>query len=111
MYFGSNWPYLCRTYVLACDFNRTPRYSASVTAAPFRRCDYKNLGISFLCNFEEQIQGQQIQPPIWGQNVLKQYMDEINTIPDYLKSVASNSNKRLYADEKASGKQIFKVSI
>ena len=40
----------------------TTMYSSSVTAAPFRRCNYKNLGVSFLCNFEETI-----QPPIWSQ--------------------------------------------
>ena len=69
------------------------REAACFHSFAFRRCDYKNLGVSFLCNFEEQIQGQQIQPPIWGQNVLKQYLDEINEVPDYLESLARNSNK------------------
>ena len=81
------------------------RDTACFHSFAFRRCDYKNLGVSFLCNFEEQIQGQQIQPPIWGQNVLKQYLDEINEVPEYLESLARNSNKRLFADE--SGNQIF----
>ena len=81
------------------------REAACFHSFAFRRCDYKNLGVSFLCNFEEQIQGQQIQPPIWGQNVLKQYLDEINEVPEYLESLARNSNKRLFADE--SGNQIF----
>ena len=83
------------------------REAACFHSFAFRRCDYKNLGVSFLCNFEEQIQGQQIQPPIWGQNVLKQYLDEINEVPEYLESLARNSNKRLFADEQASGNQIF----
>ena len=42
----------------------TTMYSSSVTAAPFRRCNYKNLGVSFLCNFDETI-----QPPIWSQGM------------------------------------------
>ena len=51
-----------------CDFCLpdcvTTMYSASVTAAPFRRCDYKNLGVSFLCNFDDQIQSSicELQP-------------------------------------------------
>ena len=88
----------------------TTLYTASVTAAPFRRCDYKNLGVSFLCNFEDQIQGKQIHPPIWGESVLNQYLDEINTIPDYLQSLLRHSNKRFFADEKAFGKPIFKAA-
>ena len=95
----------------ACDYClpdcNTTIYQASVTAAPFRRCDYKNLGVSFLCNFDDQIHGKQIQPPIWGKNVLKQYQDEINMIPDYLDTLLSNSNERLFVDMKASGNPIF----
>ena len=94
-----------------CDFCLpdciTTMYSASVTAAPFRRCDYKNLGVSFLCNFDDQIQGKQIQPPIWGSNVLKQYIADIETIPEYLEDLSSHSNKRFFQDAKASGKPIF----
>ena len=52
-------------------------------------------GVSFLCNFDDQIQGKQIQPPIWGSNVLKQYMADIETIPEYLEDLSSHSNKRL----------------
>ena len=74
-------------------------YSASATAAPFRRCDFKNLGLSKLCdlaaaaatsatltfssNAEEEEGGDggrdddnqgyqpaRLVPPIFGQNVL-----------------------------------------
>ena len=58
----------------------TTLYHASVTAAPFRRCDYKNLGISHLCDFDLNM-----NPPIWGQQVLEQYKDETSEIPNYIK--------------------------
>ena len=58
----------------------TTLYHASVTAAPFRRCDYKNLGISHLCNFDLNM-----NPPIWGQQVLEQYKEETTEIPDYIR--------------------------
>ena len=83
---------------------------SSVTAAPFRRCNYKNLGVSFLCNSEDQIQGKQIHPPIWEESVLNQYLDEIITIPDYLHSLLRHSNKKFFADEEAFGKPIFKAA-
>ena len=47
-------------------------YQASVTAAPFSRCDFKNIGVSDLCNFDVQI-----NPTIWGQSVMDQYGDEV----------------------------------
>ena len=68
------------------------------------------MGVSFLCNFEEQIQGQQIQPPIWGQNVLEQYLDEINEVPAYLESLVNNSNKRFFADNQGSANQVFSAA-
>ena len=37
-------------------------------------------------------------------------MDEIKYIPDYLSTLESRSNKRVFADKKASGKQIFKAA-
>ena len=80
----------------------TTMYSSSVTAAPFRRCNYKNLGVSFLCNFEETI-----QPPIWSQGVYDQYSTEINQVPGYIYDSVKSSNYRNFADEKASGKQIL----
>ena len=80
----------------------TTLYSAEATVAPIRRCDYKNLGLSFLCDFEENH-----QPPIWADSVLEQYMDEIHEIPEYLKSLEGRSNKRFFADKRAQGKQIF----
>ena len=80
----------------------TTLYSASATVAPIRRCDYKNLGLSFLCNFEEDH-----QPPIWADSVLEQYMTEIQQVPEYLKSLEGRSNKRFFADKRAPGKPIF----
>ena len=73
-----------------------------VSSAPFRRCDYKNLGVSFLCNFEEYL-----DPPIWGQKVRDQYIFEDHEIPE---EKIGNSNTRQFADQKASGNQVFQAS-
>ena len=66
-------------------------YEASVTAAPFRHCNYKNLGVSYLCNFDENV-----SPKIWGQKVQDQYMKEIASIPVYIANDAQ-SNFRKFA--------------
>ena len=47
-------------------------YKASLTAAPFSRCDFKNIGVSDLCDFDIQL-----NPTIWGQSVMDQYGDEV----------------------------------
>ena len=47
-------------------------YQARVTAAPFSRCDFKNIGVSDLCDFDIQL-----NPTIWGQSVMDQYGDEV----------------------------------
>merc|ERR1719210_2968267 len=88
----------------------TTLYHASVTAAPFRRCDYKNLGISYLCNFDEKI-----DPPIWGQQVLDQYFNDLNVddsslLPDYIRSGVKTQHRR-YADENiAAGNPVFQAT-
>ncbi len=78
-------------------------YTSMVTAAPFRRCDYKNLGISTLCTFEiEDI----AQPPIWGQNVLEQYLkDTFTEAPARVKDLFQ-TNQRKYVDSRASGAEV-----
>ena len=87
----------------------TTMYKASAITAPFRICD-KNLGVGFLCTFAEQIHGKRLEPSMWADNVLKQYMEEVKEIPDYLKTLEQRSNKRLYVDDKAAGKQVFSAS-
>ena len=48
-------------------------YHASVTAAPFSRCDFKNIGVSDLCNFDVKY-----GPAMWGQSVMDQYKEEVD---------------------------------
>ena len=45
-------------------------YKASVSAAPFCGCDFKNFGTSPLCNFESMT-----MPPMWGASVIEQYRE------------------------------------
>ena len=67
-------------------------YHATVTAAPFSRCDFKNIGVSDLCNFDVKI-----SPTIWGESVIDQYKEELEEdkdIPDYIiKQVKTNQRK------------------
>ena len=49
-------------------------YTASVSASPFRKCDYKNMGLTALCNLGGS-GGEMgdIEPPMWGESVINQY--------------------------------------
>ena len=53
-------------------------YTASVSASPFRKCDFKNMGLTALCNLGGgggsgggDMGG--IEPPMWGESVINQY--------------------------------------
>ena len=58
-------------------------YLTKVTAAPFRRCDYKNFGLSYLCDHENTN-----DPPIWAQTIVDQYLRDWTTafFPSYIKA-------------------------
>ena len=52
-------------------------YTATVSSAPFRSCDHKNLGLTSLCNINGEDSGGMaaIDPPIWGADVINQYRE------------------------------------
>ena len=59
-------------------------YSTSVTVAPFRRCDLKNLGVSHLCDLASPTLP---QPRIWGHQVIQEYKEKNNGyLPDYIQN-------------------------
>jgi hypothetical protein len=58
------------------------QFSTSVTLSPFRRCDYKNLGVSYLCNLNDP---DLPEPRIWGYQVLDEYEERDGDVPDYIK--------------------------
>ena len=52
-------------------------YTASVSAAPFRQCDFKNLGMNPMCDLDRSDPRAtgfaDVNPPMWGESVLEQY--------------------------------------
>ena len=51
------------------------QYTTSTTVVPFRRCDYKNLGVSYLCNLNDL---DLPEPRIWGKQVIEEYENRGN---------------------------------
>ena len=68
----------------------TTVYHGAVTAAPFKKCNMKDLEVSFMCNFDTDL-----DPPIWGEMVFDQYKKEVKDLPNYITSQV-NSNFRDY---------------
>ncbi len=68
-----------------CD---ATKFGASVTAAPIRKCDVRNLGLSPLCDFAGTV-----DPPIWGSSVIDEYEILNNGVPSYITPVASSKRK------------------
>ena len=66
-------------------------YTATVSAAPFRRCDYRTLGLNPLCNpasFDEEGGFSSINPPIWGTPTFDEYRQILAR--GYKKSLGEN---------------------
>jgi hypothetical protein len=73
-------------------------YTASVSAARFRPCDLKNLGLTTLCTLSSE---DAIYPPIWGSSVLGQYEKAKggkDKMPDYITSNVE-TNRRSYINK------------
>ena len=68
------------------------QYSVSITAAPLRKCNYKNLGMSPLCRFNVNV-GEEIHPAIWSASVVNQVMHEQGEVPWYLEERNINSSR------------------
>ena len=71
-------------------------FESSVSAAPFRRCDYKNLGMGELCKFD--LTKAFLDPPIWGEAVQQQFRRNGGGLPDYLTNVFSSNMRSLVTD-------------
>ena len=69
----------------------TTVYDSSVTAAPFRKCNFKNLGVSPLCHL-----GSTIRPQIWSESLLAEYEEDSDTsVPTYVtQRVGDRTNSR-----------------
>ena len=61
-------------------------YETRISTAPFRKCDHTNLGVSRLCDFEND----DMVPAMWRQQVQDEYFTLMGDIPNY---VASKSPK------------------
>ena len=53
-------------------------YTTSASAAPFRRCDFRNLEMNPMCNLGRSDMDDgtgfgDVNPPMWGESVLEQY--------------------------------------
>ena len=73
------------------------KIQTSVSAAPFRGCTDKNVGLSSLCLMEMSKNAPIQYPPKWGHTVLKEYRSR-GTIPNYITD-AVKTNRRSYSVE------------
>ncbi len=60
-------------------------YTASVSGVPFRKCDDKNMGVSFLCDLTG---ADVVNPPIFGESLRKQYTQD--ALPEYIEKRETN---------------------
>ncbi len=81
----------CSNCLPDCD---TVIYEPSITTIPFRRCDFRNLGTSSMCNLDDALLP---EPRIWARQVIKQLKLEGQV--DILKRFRFASSERKYRYE------------
>ena len=89
----------------------TTVYDSAVSAAPFRKCNFKNLGVSPLCHL-----GSTIQPQIWSESLLQEYEATGQRIPSYVtqrvgERTSARTNLRYYVHQQGNLNEeiVFKV--
>ena len=98
----------CRKCLPDCD---GLKIRTSVSAAPFRGCTDKNVGLSSPCLMEMNNNAPIQHPPKWGHAVLEEYRSR-GTIPNYIMD-AVETNKRSYFVEQGKitdGKELFSLT-
>jgi len=68
---------------------QTTIFKHSVTSLPFKECDESNIGISFLCNLEDQ---DSPQPRIWAEAVIDEFSN-MNSKPSYISRLVSSKRQ------------------
>ena len=89
---------VCEFCLPDCDVTQ---YSTSVSAAPFRPCDFRNIGLSPACNLSRSEGGEEsgfgmVSPPMWGASVIEEYRGKENIVPHYINE-RQMDNRRKYA--------------
>ena len=69
-------------------------YSSSVSATPLRRCDTKNIGLTYLCKFDGDVP----LPAIWSDQVISEYKKSYpeEELPGFLRPHVKDNSKRKY---------------
>ena len=67
----------CKSCLRDCS---STKYKVSVSSAPFRKCDQKNIGVSPICDFtESEPKWMMMNPSIWKDEVINEY-EKLNRI-------------------------------
>ena len=88
---------VCEFCLPDCDVTQ---YSTSVSAAPFRPCDFKNVGLSPTCNLsgadghEDEATLGKFSPPMWGASAIEEYRGKENAVPHYINERRMDNRRR-----------------
>ena len=74
-------------------------YEAAVSAAPFRRCDIKNIAQTKTCSLGPAASA--LNPPMWAAAAQEDYLATLGLVPAYASEVMKQSNMRSYVGRAA----------
>ena len=89
----------------------TTIYDHEVSSAPVKDCDHTNLGTSNICQVNSLSIKQNINPPPFVNNIISQFKDDSEQIPQFATEMKMFSNMRYHIKESKISTAVFRYKV
>ena len=89
----------------------TTIYDHEVSSAPIRHCDHTNLESSYMCQVKTVSLKQNINPPPFVNNILSQFTDNSQQVPQFVTEIKMFSNMRYRIKESKIPTAVFRYKV
>ena len=89
----------------------TTIYDHEVSSAPVKDCDHTNLGTSNICQVNSLSIKQNINPPPFVNNIISQFKDDSEQIPQFATEMKMFSNMRYHIKESKIATAVFRYKV
>ena len=89
----------------------TTIYDHEVSSAPIKPCDHTNLETSNMCQVKSVSLKQNINPPLFVNNILSQFKDDSQQVPQFATEIKMFSNMRYRIKESKIPMAVFRYKL
>ena len=89
----------------------TTIYDHEVSSAPIRHCDHTNLESSYMCQVKAVSLKQNVNPPPFVNNIVSQFTDDSQQVPQYVAEIKMFSNMRYHIKESKIPTAVFRYKV